>query len=301
MGASGDLLDTLLNGDDNSSDAESEVGEATWTYDNYGNKVYIQEGGAPKKRKSSGDTEGFKLISGHSSKVQRVRFIDEEIRGKKYRMESSSVECSVFDTVVKQIKDLVQKSKDSPKECIDELFKNVSNKDLTKAIPALAGHNKVELRIKQLVDLTMPFVDNDLGEVLLLKECCDTLVKRSMEGIIVNLFGSDDGSISWEKLYDVMSKEPKNRKKRSYNRFTGHLPSNNGDDDDAEDDEDDDDDDDDGDEEGEGCEEEDTVMPDANSLIPYMNGGSLCSQMPILNTVSIATPKKGRGRPKKSG
>ena len=68
-------------------------------------------------------------------------------------------------TVVKQIKDLVQKSKDSPKECIDELFKNVSNKDLTKAIPALAGHNKVELRIKQLVDLTMPFVDNDLGEV----------------------------------------------------------------------------------------------------------------------------------------
>ena len=53
------------------SDAESEVGEATWTYDNYGNKVYIQEGGAPKKRKSSGDTEGFKLISGHSSKVQK--------------------------------------------------------------------------------------------------------------------------------------------------------------------------------------------------------------------------------------
>ena len=121
-------------------------------------------------------------------------------------MESSSVECSVFDNVVKLIKDLVQKSKDSPKECIDELFKNVSNKDLTKAIPALAGHNKVELRIKQLVDLTMPFVDNDLGEVLLLKECCDTLVKRSMEGIVVNLFGSDDGSISWEKLYDVVER-----------------------------------------------------------------------------------------------
>ena len=180
-------------------------------------------------------------------------------------MESSSVECSVFDNVVKLIKDLVQKSKDSPKECIDELFKNVSNKDLTKAIPALAGHNKVELRIKQLVDLTMPFVDNDLGEVLLLKECCDTLVKRSMEGIVVNLFGSDDGSISWEKLYDVMSKEPKNRKKRGYNSFTGSAPPR--------DDDDDDDDDDDKDDE----------------------------KMPDINAISISTPKKGRGRPKKSG
>ena len=54
-------------------------------------------------------------------------------------MESSSVECSVFDEVVNKVKDLVEKPKDNPKECIRELFKNVSNKDLSKAIPTLAG------------------------------------------------------------------------------------------------------------------------------------------------------------------
>ena len=235
MGASGDLLDTLLggnNGDHSSSEEDvSDGGEATWTYDHHGNKVPLMVGGAPKKRKSV-DDEGFKLTAGYSSKVQRVRFIDEEIRGKKYRMESSSVECSVFDEVVKKVKDLVDKSKDNPKECIRELFKNLSNKDLTKSIPTLAGHNKGELRIKQLVDLTMPFIDSNLGEVLLLKDCCDRLVRRSMEAVIVNLFGVDDGSISWEKLYETMTKEPKTRKKRGYNSFTGHAPPNDNDDDD---------------------------------------------------------------------
>ena len=234
--ACGDLLDELLcsdSEDDASMESEDgsgmDVGE---TLDAKGNKVFIQVGGAPKKRKSV-DDEGFKLTAGYSSKVQRVRFIDEEIRGKKYRMESSSAECSVFDEVVNKVKDLVDKSKDNPKG---------------------------ELRIKQLVDLTMPFIDSNLGEVLLLKDCCDRLVRRSMEAVIVNLFGVDDGSISWEKLYETMTKEPKTRKKRGYNSFTGHAPPNDNDDDD----DDDDDDEDGGDDE----------------------------EMPPLEHVSISTPKK---------
>ena len=95
MGATGDLMDMLLDGTitDNCSDAESDRDEATWVYDHHNNKVPLMVGGAPKKRKASGDTDGFKLISGHSSKVQRVRFIDEEIRGKNivWRVLRSSV------------------------------------------------------------------------------------------------------------------------------------------------------------------------------------------------------------------
>ena len=226
----------------------------------------FQVGGGKRARVSS---SSFKCTGKYTSRDQRIRFIKEETRSLDSRIAYSSVVSNVFTEQIDLIKTTISLAENEPKNCEKTILSVVSKRTRLNLIEDLARTNNVEQRIKILADAFFHYVEDNTCEV----ECLITALKsyslRSMEQLVVLLWGSSTGDIQWQKLYRSLSKCPKHGIGGATSS-TGHH---------EEEDEDDDDDDDDDDDKG----NEDEEMPD-------------------IGTISIATPTKSRrGRPKKTG
>ena len=96
---------------------------------------------------------------------------------------------------------MVKDAKEKPSEAFFQLVSVVNDDRLQSFITELSSHNKMEQKVKQIIDLTLPYVGTEFEGVIIVADTCRNIAKRSMEALLVEVFGDNTGNVQWVKLF----------------------------------------------------------------------------------------------------
>eukprot|EP00439_Symbiodinium_sp_Y106_P050937 s3983_g6.t1 len=176
----------------------------------------------------------FKMVSGYSSRVQRIRYSAEDTRLGNNQVEHSSVKCSTIQSILSRMDAMIVEADTNPEMCLFHLFEHIPFDRILKFVSEVASHNNMPYRIKQVRDLCLPMLDVELDEVLTLIDTTRRVVKRSLENILVMFYANDMGNIEWTQFSEAMLnfKETYAKvMKKKMTRSTGTRSEHDGDDD----------------------------------------------------------------------